>query len=191
MGSLSCLVLAPDPSCHGGDTPNLHGGIQPPDPLGQVPQAATRAATRSCFPGPHYPQMPLRCRAVVVPCCTGSLSRLGTHGGAQTLPSLLPCLKSLFPSLSLSFSVPSSSSCPSSLPSLSVLPLSLSRSLCWRRFSQLCSAHCQDVPAEPTVLALPAQPGPFVPMCQGGAGRSHRRQSLGRHRGSQAGWGRL
>lgn len=180
-------VLAPDPSCPRGDPPDRHGGIQPPDPLGQVPQAATRAASRSCFPAPRCPQTPLCCRAAVVPCAAGSLPWPGAHGGCSG-PSLPP---------SPSASSPCSLLChclflsPLPLPilSLSSLPVSLSRSLCWRRFSQLCSAHCQDVPAEPSVLALPAQPGPVVPIAREGLGGVT--EPGGGYRGSQVGWGRL
>lgn len=157
--------------------PNHHGGIQPPDLLDQVPQAATRAATRSCIPAPRCPRTPLRCRAAVVPCGAGSLPRLGTHEGCSG-PSFPPssplrphllCLKSLLPSLSLSFSVPAFSPLPVPLSVLAPVLSALLRSLPGRPLS----------PAAGT--ASPARAlGPHVP---GRAGRGHR--------GSQVGWGRL
>lgn len=116
-----------------------------------------------------------------------------SQGGAQALPfppspfSLLfpsVLLNSLFPSLSLSFSVPPfSPSLPSLLcpcpalcagaGSLSFAPLTARTSQpsprCW---------HCQP------------SPGPLSPCAREGSGGAHRRQKLGGHGGSQAGWGR-
>lgn len=75
-----------------------------------MPQAATRAATRSCFPAPRCPQMPLRCRAAVVPRGAGSSPRLGVHRGVLRLfPSFLPPFPSSSP---LSFLTPCSLLCP-------------------------------------------------------------------------------
>lgn len=151
-----------------GVTPDCHGGIQPPNPLGQVPQVATR----SCFPAPRCPQTPLCCRVVVVPRGTGSSPWPGTHGGLlRFFPpsfSLLFLSKFLFSFLSplpLPLSPPFLCPCPAlcaGAGSLSFAPLTA-------RMSQLSPRcwHCQ-----PSL-------GPLSPCAREGLGGGHRRQSLG------------
>lgn len=125
-------------------------GVTPPTTMGaSSPQTCWAKCHRrppELPPGPASLLLTVlgrRCAAELRLCRVGLAPRHGRAltGGAQALPSLPP------PLFALIFSV--LSPCCRLCPCLSLSPLSppfLSRSLCWRRFSQLCSAHCQDVP---------------------------------------------
>lgn len=165
-------------------------GVTPPATMGaSSPQTCWAKCHRrppELPPGPAFLLLTvLRCLCAAEPwlCHVALAPRHGRAlaGGAQAL------LPSLFSLLFFSVLSPCSLLCPclflSPLPP--PIPLSLSRSLCWRRFSQLCSAHCQNIPRSPRCWHCQPSPGSWSPCAREGLGGGTGSRALGDTEGAR------